>query len=165
MIKIYMSPSCASCRKVKSWFEKEKIPYTEVNILRHELTEEDLKDMLMKSLNGTDDIISTRSKVIKEQNVDIDSMSIKSLLQFILANPSILKRPIIVDDEKIQVGYNADEIEIFERAKKVASDMCKDGVCPNYSTCDHHFDDLRSEIEKANTKSHTEVCGDGNSLC
>ena len=131
MIKIYSSPSCSSCRKVKAWFNKEKIPYREVNILKEKLTEEDLKEMLEKSLDGTDEIISTRSKIFKEQHIDAESMSIKALLAFIQENPSILKRPIIVDDSKIQVGYNSDEIEIFEREKQIiaAKQIAKEN-CP-----------------------------------
>ncbi len=136
MIKIYLSPSCSSCRKVKAWFQQQKIPFVEINILKHEITEEELKDMLMKSLDGTDDIISKRSKIIKEQNVDVDSMSVKELLDFVRKNPTVLKRPIIVDDSKIQVGYNQDEIEIFERAKKVAREACEE--CP-IADCDHKF--------------------------
>ena len=97
MIKIYMSPSCLSCRKVKQYFQKENIPFTEINILKHEITIDELKEMLNKSLDGTEEIISTRSKVFKEENVDIDSMSIQQLCNFIKEHPSILKRPIIVD--------------------------------------------------------------------
>ena len=115
MIKIYMSPSCTSCRKVKAWFDEQNIPYEEINILKHEITLEELKEMLNKSRDGTDEIISTRSKVFKERNIDVDSMSVKELLDFIRENPTILKRPIIVDDDRIQVGYNADELEIFQR--------------------------------------------------
>lgn len=135
MIKIYLSPSCSSCRKVKEWFENQEIPFEEINILKHALSEEELKDMLMKSLDGTDDIISKRSKVLKEKNVDVDSMSIHELFQFVKENPTVLKRPIIVDDSKIQVGYNQDEIEIFERAKKVAKEACQD--CPLKDECQH----------------------------
>ena len=135
MIKIYLSPSCSSCRKVKAWFEDQQIPFEEINILKHDITEAELKEMLMKSLDGTDDIISKRSKVIKEQNVDVDSMSVKELLDFVRKNPTVLKRPIIVDDSKIQVGYNQDEIEIFEKAKKGAKEACAN--CP--VDCDHRF--------------------------
>jgi regulatory protein spx len=137
MIKIYLSPSCSSCRKVKAWFIKEGIPFEEVNILKHEITPDEIKEMLNKSLDGTDEIISTRSKVFQEQHVDVDSMSINELCEFIKKNPTILKRPIIVDNSIIQVGYNADEIEIFQRAKKVVSETCRKGVCPNYDTCEH----------------------------
>lgn len=153
MIKIYMSPSCSSCRKVKAWFDKEKIPYTEINILKQPITEEDLKEMLEKSLDGTDEIISTRSKVFQEQKIDVDSMSLKDLLSFIQANPSILKRPIIVDDTKIQVGYNSDEIEIFQRekgniikARQLAAETCRN--CASRNECVHRFDDTKIEIER-----------------
>lgn len=32
MIRIYTAPSCASCRKVKSWLNENQIPYVEKNI-------------------------------------------------------------------------------------------------------------------------------------
>ena len=138
MIKIYTSPSCSSCRKVKKWFEEQKIPYVEKNIFVSTLNEKELLDMLMKSENGTEDIISTRSKIIKENNIDIDSMTVKELLAFIKENPSILKRPIMVDDTKMQVGYNSDEIEVFiPQARRIAEWACMHNECPKYNDCDH----------------------------
>lgn len=163
MIRIYRSPSCSSCRKVKAWFNEHDIPYEEVNILKHELTEDDLKDRLNKSLDGTDEIISTRSKVIQEQKIDIDSMSFKELLSFIKQNPTILKRPIIVNDTSIQVGYNADEIEIFERdkraykkARQIAKETCSAKNCPEYKNCIHRFQD---RIQHAATEKCEGDCG------
>jgi regulatory protein spx len=113
MVRIYTSPSCSSCRKVKKWFEIEGIPFEERNIFSATLNESELKEMLEKSENGTEDIISTRSKVIKEQNLDVENMSISQLVLFIRENPSVLKRPIMVDDRRIQVGYNEEEIRTF----------------------------------------------------
>jgi regulatory protein spx len=136
-----MSPSCASCRKVKAYFDEQKIPYQEINILTHEISQDELKEMLNKSLDGTDEIISTRSKVFKEGKVNVEDMSLGQLYAFIKENPSILKRPIIVDDTKIQVGYNSDEIEIFEHAKRIAESVCRKETCPNYDHCDHPFSD------------------------
>ena len=137
MIKIYTSPSCSSCRKAKDFFKKEEIPYQEKNIFVATLNDEELKDMLTKSENGTEDIISTRSKIIKEKNVDIDSMSIKELIAFIRENPSVLKRPIMVDDRKIQVGYNPEEIRVFiPHEKRVAEWSCRKADCPSYNSCE-----------------------------
>lgn len=113
MIKIYTSPSCSSCRKVKKWFELQQIDYEERNIFSAALNEDELKEMLSKSENGTEDIISTRSKIIKENNIDVEGMSVKELIQFIKENPSVLKRPIMVDERRIQVGYNEEEIRAF----------------------------------------------------
>lgn len=141
MIKIYTSPSCSSCRKVKKWFDEQEIPYVEKNIFSATLREEELKDILAKSENGTEDIISPRSKIIKESGVDIDSMSVKELIQFIRDNPSILKRPIMVDDRKIQVGYDPDDITVFiPRAKRLATLSCCEKDCPKFSNCPHVLD-------------------------
>lgn len=127
MIKIYVSPSCSSCRKVKKWFDERKIPYEEKNIFTSNLKEEELRDILTKSENGTDDIISSKSKIVKEQKVDFDSMSISEMISFIRKNPSVLKRPIMVDDEhdRMQVGYNSDDIRIFiPKAQRDLDMMC-----------------------------------------
>ena len=113
MIQIYTTPSCASCRKAKKWFDQYKIPYSEKNIFSIKLSKEDIFRMLANSENGFEDIISTRSKVFKEKRLDPDSMSTSSLVDFIIENPSVLKRPIIINENELQVGYNNEDITIF----------------------------------------------------
>ena len=136
MVKIYTSPSCSSCRKVKKWFNEQKIPFVEKNIFAATLNEEELKDILKKSENGTEDIISSRSKIVKESGVDIENMTIRELIAFIKENPSVLKRPIMVDDRKIQVGYNPEDITVFiPQARRLAELACL--KCPKLATCDH----------------------------
>lgn len=138
MIKIYTSPSCSSCRKVKKWFEENHIPYVEKNIFGPFLSAEDIKEVISKAENGTDDIISTRSKIFQEQEIDFDSMKISELIAFIQQNPSILKRPIIVDDHRLQVGYNEEEIRTFiPRARRLAEQYCSPTQCENYGNCQY----------------------------
>ena len=115
MVKIYVSPSCSSCRKVKKWFDEQNIPYTEKNIFNGNVKEEELRAILEKTENGTEDIIATKSKIMKENKVNFDDMSISEMINFVRKNPSVLKRPIVIDDEhdRIQVGYNEDDIRLF----------------------------------------------------
>ncbi len=113
MVTIYTTPSCASCRKAKKWFEEYDINYQEINIFNTKLTKADIFRILDKTENGFDDIISTRSKIMSENNIDINSMKMHELLDFIIENPSILRRPIIVDNKRLQVGYNDEEIRTF----------------------------------------------------
>ena len=138
MIKVYTSPSCSSCRKVKKWFMDNNIPFIEKNIFGPTFNENDIYDILSKTENGTDDIISTRSKIIMEKGIDLDKMSLKQLVSFVLENPSIMKRPIIVDDKRLVVGFNPDEIESFiPEAKRIADYACTFAACPIYINCDH----------------------------
>lgn len=113
LIQIYTTPSCASCRKAKKWFDQYKIPYSEKNIFSIKLSKEDIFRMLSNSENGFEDIISTRSKVFKEKKLEPDGMSTQALVEFIIENPSVLKRPIIINENELQVGYNNEDITIF----------------------------------------------------
>ena len=131
MVIIYTTPSCASCRKAKHWLEEHKIEYVEKNIFAFPLTKEDIRLMLKNTENGFEDIISTRSKYLLENNIDIESMKFSELEQLIIENPSILRRPIIVEDNKLQVGYNEEEIRVF-----IPADLRKYLMNLNCDECD-----------------------------
>ncbi|NLH63693.1 MAG: transcriptional regulator Spx [Erysipelotrichaceae bacterium] len=141
MIVIYTSPGCASCRKVKQWLKDRDLQYVEKNIFKTLLNDNEIKHLLMRSENGSDDIISKRSKIIQESGVDIDSMKTDELIQFIKKNPSILKRPIILNETSFQVGYDEEEIGVFvpKELRQLASDNCSLD-CPNFKACGqvHH---------------------------
>lgn len=113
MITIYTTPSCSSCRKAKDWFNEWEIPFVEHDITRIPLEKKDILDILYKTENGAEDIISTRSKMFEEKKVNLETMTLSELVAFIQENPTVLKKPIIVDKRKIQVGYNAEEITVF----------------------------------------------------
>ena len=137
MIKIYYSPSCSSCRKVKKWFDDQNIPYEQKDIFGKELSREDLMEIISKAEDGTDDIISPRSKIVSENDIDFDNMTVSQLIEFIRKNPSVLRRPIIVDDHRVQVGYNAEEIRTFiPRARRMAELACSAQECPTFGSCD-----------------------------
>ncbi len=136
MIVVYTSPGCASCRKVKQWLKDRNIEYLEKNIFKTLLNDAEIRHLLMRSENGSDDIISKRSKVIQESRIDIDSLTTAQLIQFIKKNPSVLKRPIILSENNFQVGYDEEEIGIFVPAelRKIADQNCTNN-CPNFKAC------------------------------
>lgn len=113
MINLYLSPSCTSCRKARAWLDSYGVAYEEHNILTQPMTSDDLKAILSKTENGTEDIISTRSKVFQKLSVDVDDLTINQLLVLISEHPSLLRRPIIMDDKRMQIGFNEDEIRAF----------------------------------------------------
>ena len=113
MVTLYTSPSCTSCRKAKAWLQEHEIPFIERNIFSEPLTIEEIKSVLKMTEDGTDEIISTRSKAFQELNVQLDSMPLQDLYELIQNNPGLLRRPILIDEKRLQVGYNDDEIRRF----------------------------------------------------
>lgn len=63
--------------------------------------------------DGTEEIISTRSKVFQKLNIDLDDLPLNELLKLVQGNPGLLRRPIMIDDKRLQVGFNEDEIRRF----------------------------------------------------
>ncbi|HGA1053172.1 TPA: Spx/MgsR family RNA polymerase-binding regulatory protein [Streptococcus agalactiae] len=113
MIILFLSPSCTSCRKARAWLSKHEVAFEEHNIITSPLNKEELLQILSFTENGTEDIISTRSKVFQKLAIDVDELSTSSLMELISENPSLLRRPIILDKKRMQIGFNEDEIRAF----------------------------------------------------
>ena len=129
MVILYTAPGCASCRKAKQWLKDNQIEFVEKNIFTSLLKESEIKYLLSRCENGTEDIISVRSKAFQALQKDIDDYSMKE-------NPSILKRPILLSEKSLVVGYDDDEITTMMPAqlRTVVDNACTD-ACPNYSVC------------------------------
>ncbi|HGD1527740.1 TPA: Spx/MgsR family RNA polymerase-binding regulatory protein [Streptococcus agalactiae] len=113
MITLFLSPSCTSCRKARAWLSKHEVAFEEHNIITSPLNKEELLQILSFTENGTEDIISTRSKVFQKLAIDVGELSTSSLMELISENPSLLRRPIILDKKRMQIGFNEDEIRAF----------------------------------------------------
>ena len=113
MLNLYTSPSCTSCRKAKAWLKEHDISFKERNIFANPLNTEEIMQVLRMTENGTEEIISTRSRTFQNLKINLDDLSIDQLIDLVEKNPSLLRRPIIMDDRRLQVGYNEDEIRRF----------------------------------------------------
>ncbi|MGJ9457362.1 transcriptional regulator Spx [Oceanobacillus sp. CF4.6] len=113
MLTLYVKQACTSCRKAKIWLQENDIPFVERNIFSESLTLSEIKEIFRLTDNGTEEIISTRSKEFHRYITDLDQWQIKDLYNFIQENPGILKRPIIHDGKRLMVGYNSSQIRRF----------------------------------------------------
>ena len=98
MVTLYTSPSCTSCRKARAWLEEHDIPFTERNIFSEPLSLNEIKQILRMTEDGTDEIISTRSKVFSKIDVSVDALSLQQLYDLIQEYPGLLRRPILIDE-------------------------------------------------------------------
>ena len=113
MVTLYTSPSCTSCRKARAWLEEHNIPFEERNIFSNPLNVDEIKQILQMTEDGTEEIISKRSKIFQDLDIDLDELPLQKLYTLIQKNPGLLRRPIMMDSKRLQVGYNEDEIRRF----------------------------------------------------
>ncbi|PFC87421.1 transcriptional regulator Spx [Bacillus anthracis] len=113
MMVLYTTASCSSCRKAKAWLEENQIDYTEKNIVSNSMTVDELKSILRLTEEGATEIISTRSKTFQDLNINIDELSLNEFYKLIIQHPLMLRRPIMLDEKRLQIGFNEEEIRKF----------------------------------------------------
>ncbi|GAB2022206.1 Spx/MgsR family RNA polymerase-binding regulatory protein [Pseudolactococcus yaeyamensis] len=130
MIKIYTVAHSSSCEKAKAWLQERHLTYEEINLTKDQLTDDEVLHLLSLTEEGTEEIISKRSKAYQKLNVDLDDLSMSRLIEVIEENRTLLRRPLIVDDRRLQVGYNEDDIRKFlpRSVRKIAFQTAEAGI-------------------------------------
>lgn len=113
VVNIIYFPKLYFLQKARAWLQEHQIPFVERNIFSEPLNSSELKAILQMTEDGTEEIISTRSKVFQKLNMDLDDLPLQELLELVQNNPGLLRRPIMIDDKRLQVGFNEDEIRRF----------------------------------------------------
>ncbi|MYV18070.1 transcriptional regulator [Lactobacillus rossiae] len=119
MIKIYTIPSNLPSRQAVRWLTQHDVAFAEqrVHVDQPELTIDELKQFLMASENGVDDLLSFQSLAYAAfiKNHDPEAMSLQALLTAMIANIRLLHFPIIYDEHLhiLQTGFSQDDIRVF----------------------------------------------------
>lgn len=112
-VNLYYSTSSKSSRSTRAWLVANNIAFNERDIIANPLDRDELKQILRLTENGFEDIVSTRSKAFKALHIDLSDLGFNQLLDLLVEKPQLLKRPIIYDGRRLQIGYNEEDIRAF----------------------------------------------------
>ncbi|PJZ00836.1 MULTISPECIES: transcriptional regulator MgsR [Bacillus] len=118
-IIFYSYPSCTSCRKTKHWLKAHQVEFNERHLFRETPTVEELKYILSLTTEGIDEILATRSQTFKNLNLNIEEMTVNEVLELLIEKPKLLRRPILIDNKKLVIGYNPGELLKLSKKKTV----------------------------------------------
>lgn len=113
MLNLYVAPSSASSRKARKWLMDHGIDFKERNITLIPLNADEIKRILRLTENGSEDIISTRSNAFRKLHVNLDSLTVSQLIELMVQHPDLIRRPLIFNDEQLQVGFSEEDIRSF----------------------------------------------------
>lgn len=101
-------------QKAKTWLKEHHLAFEGVSI--QHLTRDDIIHLLQLSEDGFESIISKRSSLYKnfiQNGVLSSSMTLTDYIELVLKYPALIRTPIIIDDKKLQVGFNEDSMRKF----------------------------------------------------
>lgn len=104
-------PPCSTCQKAKAWLDTHGISYTDRHIKLQNPTYEELKAWYALSGLPLKRFFNTSGLQYKALNLKekLPQMSEEEQLQLLSTDGMLVKRPIIVTDERVLVGFRETE--------------------------------------------------------
>lgn len=106
MIDSYGYTSCTSCRKTDAMLKESGVDYTSRDFFRERFTKDELTGILERAGMGPRDVLSKRSKVYKARGEEIDALDDGALLDLMLEEPTLLRRPLVLGESGAILGHN-----------------------------------------------------------
>ncbi|USI64671.1 Spx/MgsR family RNA polymerase-binding regulatory protein [Lactococcus petauri] len=113
MIKIYLSKSNITSRKVKDWLTAQGLEFEEIDWHKYGMTRSDFYKILSLTENGTEEIISQRSHIYPDFYKALPALTLADVFSWVCSHRSLLRLPLILDERRLLVGYSSDQIRIF----------------------------------------------------
>lgn len=106
-------PKCSTCQKAKKWLNEHQIEYTERHIAEEHPTYDELKEWYEKSGLPLKKFFNTSGFIYKEMHLKekLPSMSEEEKLRLLAENGMLVKRPLVISEKKVLVGFKENEWE------------------------------------------------------
>lgn len=106
-------PKCTTCKKAEQWLKEHNISYTLRHIKEENPTKEELKEW--QEVSGLDikKFFNTSGMLYKEMQLKdrLPDMTLEEKLELLGTEGMLVKRPILVGDGKVLVGFKEKDWE------------------------------------------------------
>ena len=106
-------PKCSTCQKAKKWLKENNIKYEDRHIIENNPTKEELKKWIKQSGYDIKKFFNTSGMKYKELNLKekLPNMTDDEKIQILSTDGMLVKRPLIITDDLILVGFREKEWE------------------------------------------------------
>jgi len=108
-IIFYSYLKCSTCRKAAKWLESKDFEFQLIDIVKEPPLVNYLNLALEQYSDDKKSIFNTRGKAFKTLHFDIYSLSMEEIIQLLLSDGKLIKRPFLIFGEKIILGFNEAE--------------------------------------------------------
>ena len=109
-IIFYSYLKCSTCRKAAKWLESKDFEFQLIDIIKELPLVNYLNLALKKYFDDKKRIFNKRGKTFKSLNLDINVSSREEIIQLLLRDGKLIKRPFLIyEGKKVILGFN--EIE------------------------------------------------------
>lgn len=106
-------PKCSTCVKAKKWLEANGIDFESRHIVENNPNKEELREYIEKSGLPIKKFFNTSGMLYREMNLKekVAENNFEELLEILSTNGMLVKRPLLVGDDKVLIGFKELEWE------------------------------------------------------
>ncbi len=106
-------PKCSTCKKAKAWLESNGVDFDDRHIVEQNPTAEELKEWWQMSGLPLKKFFNTSGLLYKELQLkdQLPAMSEEEQLNLLATNGMLVKRPLVIGDDFVLVGFKEGEWE------------------------------------------------------
>lgn len=111
-------PKCSTCQKARKWLQEHNIEFTERHIAEENSSFEELQAWYKKSGLPLKKFFNTSGMIYKEMQLKdkLPAMSEEEQIKLLATNGMLVKRPIVVSEDKVLVGFKEAQWEELYRS-------------------------------------------------
>ncbi len=108
-------PKCSTCQKAKKWLDDNNISYVDRHIVENNPTYEEISKWVKTYDINISKLFNTSGIKYREMNLKdkLITMSDDDKIKLLATDGMLVKRPIIVSDDKILIGFKVKEWEEY----------------------------------------------------
>ncbi len=106
-MKLYLKPSCTTCRKAKAFLEENGIAAEPVD-LNQGLSEQELDRLIGK--RDYIPFLNTRNELYRERKMKQNPPPREEAIRLMARNPNLIKRALLVKGKQIVLGFDPEGI-------------------------------------------------------
>jgi arsenate reductase len=112
-MKFICYPKCTTCQKAKKWLDENGISYELRDIKENNPTYDELKEWYGKSGLPLKKFFNTSGLLYKSMELKnkLPEMSDEEQLRLLATDGMLVKRPILINNDKVLVGFKEKEYE------------------------------------------------------
>ncbi len=111
MIELYLYGSCSSCRNAEVWLREHQADVSRRDFFRDRFSRDELADVLGRASLTPTVVLSTRSRAYRERGLAERAFTNDELLDLMVEEPTLLRRPIAIGAGGSVVGFNRAGLE------------------------------------------------------
>jgi arsenate reductase len=106
-------PKCSTCKKAKKWLEEHQVAFTDRHIVEQNPTAEELKAWYEKSGLVLKKFFNTSGMIYRQEGLkdQLPNMSEEEQYQLLATNGMLVKRPLVIGEDFVLVGFKEKEWE------------------------------------------------------